>query len=194
MILILIPLAYVIGSIPVGYLLAKHFYGIDIRQHGSGNPGATNVWRVLGRQPGIITLALDILKGAVPVLLCRLVVPNELGTAVYSGMAAIAGHNWILFLRGSGGKGVATSAGVFLCLMPIQSLIAIGTFLIVFRVTRHVSSGSMAGAVTLVLMTFVIRTPIFFRLVAFIASIMILVKHVPNMKRLAIGEEPKVNF
>jgi glycerol-3-phosphate acyltransferase PlsY len=104
------------------------------------------------------------------------------------------GHNWSIFLQGRGGKGVATSAGVFFALVPLQMLVATSAFLILFWKTKHVSVGSMAGAVTLSIVSFVVKTPTAIQLLILIASILLLVKHIPNMKRLARGEEPKVNI
>jgi len=185
---------YLLGAIPFGVLIARHFYHVDIRDHGSKNPGATNVWRVLGARPGAATLALDGLKGALAVLFAMGLVPGEIGSQVGAGMLAIVGHNWSVFLKGRGGKGVATSAGVFLALMPLHTLIALAVFLAFFLTTRHVSVGSMAAAVALFITTFLLRTNGMLRALVAVAALMVLVKHVPNMKRLAHGEEPKVKF
>lgn len=186
--------SYLVGSLPFGVLIAKGVYGIDIREHGSRNTGATNVWRVIGPKPGAATLALDALKGAAGVIAARLVYPDALGLHVAAGVAAIVGHNWSVFLRGKGGKGVATSAGVFLALMPFHAVIAIVAFLAFFLSTRHVSVGSMAAAVALLISTFAVPTPWALRFLVTLAAIMVLAKHVPNMRRLARGEEPKVKF
>ena len=194
MFLVLIIASYFLGAIPFGVIIARKYYGIDIRQQGSGNPGATNVWRVLGAKPGATTLALDALKGALGIILAKILIPNEVGSQIFCGIAAIVGHNWSVFLRGSGGKGVATSAGVFLALMPLHALIALAVFLAFFLTTRHVSVGSMAAAVALFTTTFFIHTPAILRALVFVASAMVLVKHLPNMKRLARGEEPRVKF
>ncbi len=191
---VLISLSYFLGSVPFGYLIAKRYYAMDIREHGSGNTGATNVWRVLGKKPGLITLSLDILKGVIPVAAARLLLPGEYGSALFCGLASISGHNWSYFLKGKGGKGVATSAGVFLALVPKQMLIALLVFAAVFYKSRRVSVGSIAAAVTLILTTFAFYTPLLLRLMVFVVGIMILVKHIPNMKRLARGEEPQVKF
>jgi glycerol-3-phosphate acyltransferase PlsY len=190
----LIFIGYLCGSIPFGVIIARRFYGIDIREHGSKNTGATNVWRVLGKKPGMITLALDALKGIIPVIVARVLFRHEPGIGMWTGLAAILGHNWSIFLKGKGGKGVATSAGVFFALVPLQMLMALIAFLGFFWKTKHVSVGSMAGAVVLLLASFAIHTPVAIRLLILIASILVLVKHVPNMKRLARGEEPKVNI
>lgn len=192
--LLCIALSYFIGAIPFGYLLVKVFYKTDIRQHGSGNPGATNVWRTFGKKPGAATLALDILKGVLPVMTARALFPHEPGISMWCGMAAIVGHNWSIFLRGKGGKGVATSIGVFLALIPLPSIIAIVVFLVVFFFSGHVSTGSMAGAAGLMTGTFIFPTPSVLRLFVLIAGTMVLIKHVPNIKRIVSGTEPKVKF
>jgi glycerol-3-phosphate acyltransferase PlsY len=192
--LLLIVASYFIGAIPFGVIISRKFYGVDIRTVGSRNPGATNVWRTLGAKPGAATLALDALKGAAGIVACRFLLPGVLGVQVACGVAAIIGHNWSVFLKGSGGKGVATSAGVFIALMPAHAAIAIAVFLVFFRTTGHVSVGSMAAAVALAAATFVLKTPDLYRALVVLAAIMVLVKHVPNMRRLSRGEEPKVNF
>lgn len=193
LILVLV-ISYFLGAIPFGVLIAKGIYKTDIRQVGSRNTGATNVWRTLGAKAGAATLALDALKGVLAVVAARILLPGELGSHVLAGALAIVGHNWSVFLRGKGGKGVATSAGVFLALMPLQAVIALVVFLILFFATRHVSVGSMAAAVALFLSTLILRTPGLLRVLVFVAAVMVLIKHVPNMKRLARGEEPKVKF
>jgi acyl phosphate:glycerol-3-phosphate acyltransferase len=190
----LLSFSYLLGSIPFGLLIAKIFYGVDIRQRGSGNPGATNVWRNLGRNPGIATLTLDIVKGVIPVVVAKQLFPYDDALHVLCGLAAIIGHNWSVFLKMKGGKGVATSAGVFLGLIPKHAAIAILVFLIVFFISKHVSVGSMAGAVALLVSSFIFQTPVGLRVVIVIAATLVLIKHVPNMKRLAAGTEPKVNF
>jgi glycerol-3-phosphate acyltransferase PlsY len=117
-----------------------------------------------------------------------------MGVPMWCGLAAIVGHNWSVFLRGKGGKGVATSIGVFLALIPLPSLVAVAIFLAVFLSTGHVSSGSMAGSAGLVAGTFIWDTPWAIRAVVIVAGIMIVLKHRPNIKRLIEGTEPKVKF
>lgn len=192
--LILIFFGYLLGAVPFGVLIAKFFYHVDIRQHGSRNTGATNVWRMLGKKPGMGTLALDILKGAIPVIIAHRFFFDRPLMAIFAGLASIIGHNWSIFLMGSGGKGVATSAGVFLALLPLEGVIALVVFGIFFFSTRHVSVGSMAGALALLTATLVRDTPNTIRVFVVVAAAMIVIKHVPNMKRLVKGEEPKVQF
>jgi glycerol-3-phosphate acyltransferase PlsY len=130
----------------------------------------------------------------IPVLIAKHIAPDFPFFAVMVGLAAIIGHNWSVFLMGSGGKGVATSAGVFLALLPKQCIIAIIMFCGLFYWTGFVSVGSIGAALTLMLATFVFKTPVLYRFIVFLAGIMLIIKHIPNLKRLARGEEPKVNF
>jgi glycerol-3-phosphate acyltransferase PlsY len=191
---ILILTAYLLGGVPCGLIIAKTFYHVDVRERGSGNTGATNVWRTLGKKPGMATLALDILKGAIPVLAARAFLPGDETTPIWAGVAAVVGHNWSPFLKFKGGKGVATSAGAFLALYPLHAGLAVAAFALLFFTTRHVSVGSMAGALTLFVSSFIFPLNRTAQLVILLASAMILLKHFPNMKRLANGTEPKVNF
>ena len=190
---LLIGAAYFLGAVPFGLLIGRLFYGVDIREHGSKNVGATNVWRTLGKGPGAATLALDGIKGFLPVW-AALRFPDETWLALSCGAAAIAGHNWSVFLAGKGGKGVATSAGVFLALLPKPMGVALAAFLVLFLTTRHVSVGSMGAAAALFAGTFVFETEPLLRALVLVAAILILLKHRPNIDRMRRGEEPKVRF
>jgi len=192
--ILLLLACYALGSVPFGLLISKMFYGKDIRKYGSSNTGATNVWRVLGKGPGISTLLLDIVKGAAAPLCSTLVFPGNQALAVGCGFSSIMGHNWSLFLKGKGGKGVATSAGVFLALMPKQTAIALLAFAIVFLTTRYVSAGSLAGALALLAATFLFPSTLLIKIVVVVSTVIIFVKHIPNLKRIFKGEEPKVKL
>jgi glycerol-3-phosphate acyltransferase PlsY len=154
--------AFLLGSIPTGYLVGRS-RGIDIRKSGSGNIGATNVFRTLGKGPGIFVFVCDALKGLAAVLLSRALLgsawlPDPAGfspatAGITAGIAAILGHNFTPWLGFKGGKGIATSAGVLLGLMPMAMLGALAAWLILFRTTRYVSVASMAAAVSLPLTT-----------------------------------------
>ncbi len=141
--------SYLIGSIPFGYAAGRILKGIDVRDFGSGNVGATNVLRTLGTGPGIVVLLLDAGKGVVAVLGIASLVTSlspEANTALVKalcGAAAIAGHDWTLFLRFKGGKGVATGLGVFFSVAWLYALGSLGVFLAVVFITRHVSMGSL---------------------------------------------------
>src|SRR5437016_10471650 len=126
--------SYFIGSIPTGFLWTKA-RGIDIRTVGSGNIGATNVMRALGKGPGITVLVIDVLKGFVPVFLVR----GDTRLQIVCCIAVIAGHNWTCWLKFKGGKGIATSAGALLAMLPLPLLCALGVWLVVFALSRYVS-------------------------------------------------------
>lgn len=182
-------LSYLAGGIPTGFLLAKRLKGIDIREHGSGNPGAANVYRVVGKAAGAATLFVDALKGFFPVLLARHYYPSDYRVQIACGALAIIGHVWTIFLGFRGGKGVATSAGVFIALLPKPMLGAIGVFILGVGLTGHISVGSMAGAALFPLFAFLLGEPLPLSLMALAAGLLILIKHIPNFRRLVLGEE-----
>ena len=187
-------LAYLLGSAPVGYLAARSLKGIDIREHGSRNPGAANVARVVGKGAGLFTLFADILKGWAPAFLALPAYPEWNVFAASVGLAAIAGHNWTVFLRFRGGKGVATSAGVFLALAPLPTAIAFAGFAAGLAVSRRVSVGSMTGALCLVLAAWRMEGPGFVTALAAACGVLIVFLHRKNIVRLARGEEPMFTF
>lgn len=144
--------AYLLGSIPFGFLVARA-KGVDIRTQGSRNIGATNVFRVLGKGPGILTFACDVLKGfipafAVPLLFAQTLTSGQLTVLAIGGAAfAIAGHNWPIFLHFKGGKGVATSAGALLGIAPLCMVFGLAVWFVVFKLSRYVSLASIVAAV-----------------------------------------------
>ena len=140
--------AFVLGSIPTGYLVARA-KGVDIRQHGSGNIGATNVFRTLGKPLGILVFFLDALKGFAAVWLARHFGGESDWTGIIAGVAAIAGHNYTPWLGFKGGKGIATSAGVLLALMPLAVLAIAAVWAALFFATRYVSLASIGAAAAL---------------------------------------------
>ncbi len=191
---LLITAGYLAGSIPTAYLLGKAFKGIDIREHGSGNCGATNVFRVVGKGVGWLTLFLDILKGYTPVILVLYFFPDQTPLAIGTGLATIIGHNWTCFLKFKGGKGVATSCGVFLALLPVPMLIALGFFLIGFLSTRHVSVGSLISSASLPLSSYFLKENRALVYFAMLCSVLIFVLHAKNIARIIKGEESKIHF
>lgn len=192
---ILVALSYLIGSIPAAYLAGKLTRGIDLREHGSGNLGATNVYRVLGPRIALVVLLVDALKGAIPVV----VFPGltaasrpDLWSIAYA-VAAIAGHVRSVFLlwRG-GGKGVATAAGAFMALAPLPSLVALGVFVVVLFAWGYVSLGSLSAAVALPVMIALragVRSPLF--AVSAVVAAFVFWTHRANIARLRRGEEPR---
>lgn len=187
-------LSYLIGSLPTSYLLGKWTKGIDIRSYGSGNVGFTNLCRIAGLKPGIIALFVDVLKGLIPVLAGYYLFDASSKTdiiVIFLGIAAIIGHNWSIFLKGKGGKGVATSTGVFLGLLPIPTLFAFIIFLIVVFLTRYISLGSIVGSISLPFIAYLKGESKELVTFAFIVAVLIISKHKSNIKRLLNKKENK---
>ncbi|MEW6188881.1 MAG: glycerol-3-phosphate 1-O-acyltransferase PlsY [Actinomycetota bacterium] len=200
---------YLLGSIPFGLIMGKIGYGIDIREFGSGNVGATNVFRVLGTLPGLLVLVGDFLKGALSLLLASYLFPNAptfLGSheqvvltdatvVVLAGMAAILGHSWSIYLKFLGGKGVATGAGVLTVLAPNVAGILFLIWLLIVISTRYVSLASITIAFLLPLLMLYFQAGNYpYILFSILATIIIVYKHKPNIKRLLAGEELKLGF
>lgn len=183
-----IGVAYLIGSVPTGLLLGK-LYGIDVRQQGSGNIGATNLYRTVGRNVGILTLIGDCLKGVAPVLLARYFGLSGEQVA-WVGLAAFCGHVFSVFLRFRGGKGVATALGVFLALSPLAVLIAIVLFVLVMLKWRYVSLGSVCAAAVMPLVVSLSGDHVL-TVVTFLIALVVIVRHLENIRRLLAGTENK---
>lgn len=185
--------AYLVGSIPTAYWYAKYFHGIDIRQHGSGNVGATNSLRVLGKKAGIIVLIFDLLKGLLPVLLARYLDFSEEQTFVV-GIVAILGHIWSVFANFKGGKGIATSLGVILAVSPAGAGLSVVVFVAVVYFTRYVSLASMLAGLTFVFYYLVFNfDQTYMSLIAFGLFLLLVFTHRENIKRLAKGTESKIS-
>jgi glycerol-3-phosphate acyltransferase PlsY len=190
--------AYLLGAIPTAYLAGRALKGIDIRQHGSGNVGATNVFRVLGKGPGAFVLAFDMAKGTVSVTLLAGALGVEGPWVLVGGLAAVLGHNYTVFLGFKGGKGVASSAGVCLGLMPLSTLTVLGVFLVAFYASKMVSVGSLLGATVLPPLVWYYHEAgaappepgqLFWLATALAAFVW--VRHIPNLKRIMAGTENK---
>lgn len=186
-------LAYLAGSIPAAYLAGRLTKGIDLREHGSGNLGATNVYRVLGAKVAAVVFLIDVGKGALPVWLLPQVTTTAVPAiwAIAYGLAAIAGHVRPVFLLGrGGGKGVATATGVFLALAPLATLVSFTVWAIVVAVSGYVSLASLAAAVVLPIVVLVragARSPVF--VVAVVLAAFVFWTHRENIARLRRGEE-----
>ena len=194
--------AYLLGSIPTALWVSKLFFGIDIREHGSKNMGASNTFRVLGPGWGIVVLVVDIAKAAAAVQLARFIEPQQwLGaeTSLWQlllGLMAVVGHIFPVFAGFRGGKGVACLFGAVLAIQPWTALLSVVAFLLVVLLTRYVSLGSVAGAVVLAAcVVFAVKeqNP-YFRWFAAGGAIVITVMHIPNIKRLLKGTENKINL
>ena len=189
--LLTLPIAYLLGSIPFGYLLVRLVRKEDIRQVGSGNIGATNVLRSGAKGLGIATLLLDLLKGYIAVRLARHIAPANYDLAVGAAVAAVLGHVFPVWLRFRGGKGVATALGVFLALVPMAALVALAVFIVIVLLTRYVSLASILAAAVMPiagLSLAPLRTPLVIAGFLFLA-VLIIVKHHANIRRLLAGTE-----
>ncbi len=197
--IVLLIIAYIIGSIPTSIIAGKLLRRIDIRDYGSHNPGATNTFRVLGKKIGITVGLIDIFKGFFAVFFLPSLIPKDLWAPeemrmIASGCAVVAGHVWTFFAGFKGGKGVGTAFGVFLGLAPLPSLAALAVWCIVVFGTGYVSLGSIAGAVVLPLAVIIEGTvrnrfslPV--SVIAAILGILVIVRHKSNISRLLKGQE-----
>lgn len=188
--------AYFLGSVPFALVIGRGFYRVDVRKHGSGNIGTTNVFRVLGKTAGVIVFAGDFIKGFLPVFMAtRLVEGDGASTvAVLTAGAAIAGHTWPVFLRFRGGKGVATGGGAITALTPLLFLMAFAVFWIVLLVGRMVSVASLTAVAALSVAYFVTGQPPAYRVFIIAGAAVIVYAHRSNIRRIARGEENKVTF
>lgn len=199
-IILVIALSYLAGSFPTSIITGKILKGIDIREHGSGNAGATNVFRVLGWKPGVFVMLFDIFKGfAATWWLSRInigPVPVDFSIMqLVAGCAAIFGHIWTVFAGFKGGKGVGTAAGMIVALYPLALVFCLGVFILVFLLTKIVSLSSIAAAITLPIVLTIFRyatnvpvtLPLY--LFGFFASALIIYTHRTNIKRLLNGTE-----
>ena len=193
--IIFLVIAYFMGSIPTGVIIGKKFKGIDIREHGSKNTGATNAYRVLGMQYGIIVLLADALKGYLPVFLASLV---GLGgwQLILVGLVTIVGHTLSIFLKFKGGKGVATSLGVFIYLVPNIVVILVAVFMLIAFSTKYVSLASVSAAGLFPIL--VLFMPVKESLgkwnifgFALVIALFVIFKHRSNIQRLLNGNENK---
>ncbi|RJQ32414.1 MAG: glycerol-3-phosphate 1-O-acyltransferase [Peptococcaceae bacterium] len=190
MILLLIVAGYIVGSIPVGYLLARYVKGIDIRQYGSGNIGATNVWRIAGPALGILAFAGDFGKGVLPVLLAKKIGGADLVTI--TAVATLAGHSWPVFLGFKGGKIIATSFGVFFAIALPVAILCAGIWIVIVASFRYISLGSVLAIISLPLLMLFWGLEMPYILLGLFVAIVGLYKHLPNIKRLIMGTEPKI--
>jgi len=189
----LLPLlvGYGVGSLPLGYLVTNRITGIDLRRAGSGNVGATNVYRTAGLSLALIVMLVDITKGASSVLLAARMTS---GTAapVAAGVAAIFGHVYPVWLRFQGGKGVATACGVFWALAPVATALAAGIFLLVVWITRYVSLGSIVATAILPPLTWLTNEPTPVVTGAIVAALLVVERHRSNLVRLQAGTERRL--
>ena len=186
-------IGYLLGALPFGYLVARA-HGVDIFKVGSGNPGATNVRRVLGSKAGNTVFALDALKGAVAAawpLLPFLGVPDTRIMGLIGVIAAVLGHSFSMFTRFKGGKGVATAAGGLIILIPLACLVGAVVWVSTFFLTRYVSLGSVLAAIAVPGTSWLMNNPLPLNLVATALGLFVIIRHRENIKRLLNGTESK---
>lgn len=186
--------AYLIGAIPTGVILTRLVGGEDIRNAGSGNIGATNVYRVAGRKMGVITLIGDCLKGGIPLLIAQHGFGlTETGIALVA-LAAFIGHCYPVYLGFKGGKGVATALGIFLVLSPWSVLVMLGIFGLILWKWRFISLASISAAATVPLLVFMFENSVPQFVATFIIAVLVIWKHSANIARLRSGTENKFNL
>ena len=201
--ILLLVAAYLLGAFPTGYLVARAAKGIDIREHGSGNTGATNVLRVVGKGAGLTVLVIDLLKGLSSVLLVRVILtvlytemPEQLAILPWwitlAGLAAILGHSRSIWLNWTGGKSAATGLGVLLALAWPVGLGAAGVFAIVLALFRIVSLSSIAAVLSAIVLVAVMQQPLPYILIAIAGGFYVILRHRTNIQRLLEGTEPRL--
>lgn len=195
-------IAYLLGSIPTAVWVGKKYYGMDVREHGSKNAGATNTFRVLGKKPGILVLLIDVFKGALAVLLPFFILQNQLDSEsiihiqLVAAIAAVLGHVFPVFAQFKGGKGVATSLGIIIGIHPAAALICLGIFLVIFILFHYVSLGAIVASIAfplLIVYLFQVDS-IWLRAFAIVLGAVVIFAHKKNIVRLMQGEENKMNL
>lgn len=188
--------SYFIGGLSPAVAISRKIGGFDVREVGSGNAGSTNILRSMGWGFAVMNLVLDALKGAIPVLLARLLPAGQVQNLamVIAGLAAVMGHNFSVYMKFKGGKGVATSLGVIVAISPAVAAIGLGVAILVILITRYVSLGSLLGTLTAVLLC--LFTPLALRVYAWFAVpafLMMCYTHRENIRRLCKGKENKIS-
>ncbi|NCO65743.1 MAG: acyl-phosphate glycerol 3-phosphate acyltransferase [Candidatus Aquicultor secundus] len=193
---LLIAFAYILGSVPFGLVIAKVFYRVDIRQHGSGNIGATNCLRTLGPIAGFLVLTADVLKAMIPILIAQAVLSDSPDIvplmSVIVGLSAVIGHSYSIFLGFSGGKGMATASGIILALWPWAAPILVGIWLLVIALTRYVSLASIIVALTLPVLVAILYPSTVYIAFSLLVGLVVVYRHRSNISRLLAGTELKM--
>ena len=193
-------LGYLLGSVNTSIIIGKIVYKTDVREHGSGNAGATNVLRTFGKAAAIAVVAGDFLKGVLACLIGHYVFGEvNPGSGIFlgeyfAGFFAVIGHNWPAYFSFKGGKGVMTSFAVILMFSPMAALICLGAFIVIVAITRYVSLGSMLSAVLFLILAFILNEPLPMLLIGAAMVALIIIRHSANIKRLFAGNEKKLSF
>jgi len=185
-------LAYLLGSIPSALIVGKIGYNLDIREHGSGNLGATNTFRVLGIKAGAIVTLADILKGTIATVIPLLVLDSDV-SALIIGLFAVIGHTYPLFAKFSGGKAVATSSGIILGVSPLLFIIMIASFLITLYISKYVSLSSMITGIISIVVTIIMKSIVLLVMVSLL-TIFVFYRHKENIRRIKNKTEPKITW
>lgn len=193
--LLCIIIGYFIGCIQSAYLVGRFMGHIDIREHGSGNAGSTNVLRVMGKKAGAITFIVDVLKTVLAVVICRLIfkTDDKIMITMYAGLGVIIGHMWPVFLKFRGGKGVASAIGLSIAILDWRIIvISFGIGIISMIVSRYVSASSILFSISLPILLTIFNYPMEDIVIATILMLLIVYKHIPNIQRLLKGTESKL--
>lgn len=185
-------LAYLLGSIPSALIVGKLGYKIDIREHGSGNLGATNTFRVLGIKAGAIVTLADILKGTIATVIPLFIFNSDV-SALIIGLFAVIGHTYPLFAKFKGGKAVATSSGIILGVSPLLFIIMIASFLITLYISKYVSLSSMITGVVAIIATILMKNVLLLIMVSLL-TVFVFYRHTENIKRIINKTEPKITW
>lgn len=187
--------SYFLGSIPFAYIITRFMTGKDVRKIGSGNVGATNASRVMGVKYGLLVGIFDILKGFLAVTIAQLLLPGEASyLLLLASLLAIIGHNWSIFLKFTGGKGVATTFGVLLKLLPVVFIFYVVIWLLVVIITRYISLASILGALFLPVLVYIFRDEPAFIYFAMALALLIIIRHHSNIRRLIKGTESRFRW
>lgn len=189
---LVITICYLLGSIPFGYIVGKMFKKIDIRELGSGNIGATNVFRMLGPSLASLVLIGDIGKGILSIYLVRFLNIDNLLISTIAGLVVICGHDWSIFLGFKGGKGIATTFGVVFALNPTISILAVIVWGIVLVTTRYASLSSILAIISILIFTILFKQPYEYTMFSAIILVLGIFNHKDNIKRLRSGNERKI--
>jgi glycerol-3-phosphate acyltransferase PlsY len=188
-------LAYLMGAIPFGVVVGKLFYHVDVREHGSGNVGTTNVFRVLGKKAGVVVLVCDMLKGYIPAFVAAYYLrETDPWLVIVIAAAPVVGHMYSVFLKGRGGKGVATGAGVVIALIPLAGGIIAVVWVLLILTTRYVSLASLVATLLVPVFVFALGDPLPYLIAAVLVTIGIFWAHRGNIRRLFNGTENRVTL
>lgn len=194
-VVVTVAIGYLLGAVPMGLLVGRLVRGIDVREYGSGKTGFTNVLRTVGPIPAILVVAFDVAKGALPVVLARLVFGDPLAAAL-GGTAAVIGHTWPVFAGFRGGRGVATAFGAFVAVAPLVAVVVLGASLAVLAVTRYVSLMSVLGVLAgFLALAALVRAGVVeaeYLLFGLLVMLSVELNHLGNIRRLLHGTEPKL--